>query len=277
MTQIDQRYLRDHQYRDASNLNARIALHRRFSTNSYPFTRWEFDHYVDRAPAMYEPLPEHARVLELGAGPATLWRENLTRVPSGWSITLTDLSPGMLTEARQNLGNAAARFNFREVDAQALPFEDAAFDAVIANHMLYHVPDRARALSEIARVLQPGGRLFAATNGSANMAGSTELRRLYDTDELIEEGKRINSLSFNLENGLEQLESHFSEVNISRYADSLIVDEAEPLVAYIRSGSPTLHDPEKATAFTERIRDEMVRRGGVIEIQKDVGVFIAVK
>ena len=277
MTQIDQSYLRDHQYGDASNLNARIALHRRFSTNDYPFARWEFDHYVDPAPAIYEPLPEAARVLELGTGPATLWRENLPRVPSGWSITLTDLSPGMLEEARQNLGNAAARFDFREVDAQALPFGDEAFDAVIANHMLYHVPDRARALSEIARVLQPGGRLFAATNGSANMAGLTELRRLYDTNELVEEGKQISSWSFNLENGLAQLEAHFTEATISRYADSLVIDEAEPLVAYIRSGSPTLRNPRKIAGFTERIKAEMARRGGVIEMQKDVGMFIAVK
>ena len=44
-------------------------------------------------------------------------------------------------------------------DVQDLPFPDASFDAVIANHMLFHVEDRPRALGEIVRVLRPDGRL----------------------------------------------------------------------------------------------------------------------
>jgi ubiquinone/menaquinone biosynthesis C-methylase UbiE len=59
---------------------------------------------------------------------------------------------------------------FDVIDAQAIPYAGASFDAVVANHMLYHVQDRPRAFSEIRRALKPGGQLFVATNGQDHMA-----------------------------------------------------------------------------------------------------------
>ena len=137
------------QYRTDANLNARIDLHRRFTANSYPWHRWVFDHLAP---------PAAACVLELGCGPGDLWRENADRIPAGWDNTLTDFSEGMVAAAQRNLAEIGRVFAFRQADAQDLPFEAAAFDTVIANHMLYHVPDR-RALAEIRRVLKPGGVL----------------------------------------------------------------------------------------------------------------------
>ena len=55
-------------------------------------------------------------------------------------------------------------------DVQELPFPDGTFDAAVAAWMLYHVPDRDRAISELARVLRPGGRLVAITNGRDHLA-----------------------------------------------------------------------------------------------------------
>src|SRR5262249_55484770 len=139
----DHDYLRTQQYRDAANLNARIALHVLFSANRYGWHRWVFDHLL-------AALDDRARILEVGCGPADLWRKNLRRIPPGWRITLSDFSPGMITEAQQALtGGDLEQFTFVEADAQALPFADEAFDAAVANHMLYHVPDRPRALAEL--------------------------------------------------------------------------------------------------------------------------------
>ena len=151
----DQNRLRT-QYRDATNLSARINLHARFSTNAYGWHRWVFD--------QFEPRP-HWRVLELGCGPGTLWLKNRDRLPEDWDIMLSDFSPGMLEEARRKLASLPHPFAFRQMDAQAIPLPDASLDAVIANHMLYHIPDRQKAFAEIRRVLKPGGRLYAATNG----------------------------------------------------------------------------------------------------------------
>ena len=91
MTKIsDQRYLRADQYRDASKLDARVELHKRFSTNPYGWPRWVFDR-LNIAP--------HSRILELGCGPAYLWSENLERIPAGLSVMLSD--PSYLSAIRE--------------------------------------------------------------------------------------------------------------------------------------------------------------------------------
>jgi ubiquinone/menaquinone biosynthesis C-methylase UbiE len=144
------------QYRDASRLDARIELHQRFSTNPYGLQAWIFDHL---------DLPDEAGILDVGCGPGRLWQENLCRLPERWNITLSDASPGMLAVAERSLGSDR-RFAFRVGDVQHLPFEDESFDAVVANHMLYHAQDRPKALAEISRVLRPSGPLYASTNGT---------------------------------------------------------------------------------------------------------------
>src|SRR5438128_5363777 len=90
---------------------------------------------------------------------------DISRIPAEWDITLSDFSQGMLDEARQRLRESPHQFVFAVVDAQAIPYPDQVFAAVIANHMLYHVPDRPTALAEIRRVLKPGGHFYASTVG----------------------------------------------------------------------------------------------------------------
>src|SRR4030042_248739 len=113
----DKQYLSD-QYRSASNLNARISIHLRFSTNPNGWMRWVFDRL---------DLPPACRLLELGCGPGGLWRENADRIPLGWEITLSDSSPGMLEQARINLEVAGRTFRFEVIDAQSIPFAGGAF------------------------------------------------------------------------------------------------------------------------------------------------------
>jgi SAM-dependent methyltransferase len=88
-------------------------------------------------------------------------------------IVGVDLSIGMLREARRaghgRYAQAARHGLYAQADAQALPFADARFDRVMANHMLFHVPDIERALREMRRVLRPGGRLVLTTNGARFM------------------------------------------------------------------------------------------------------------
>ena len=157
----DQEYLKTDQYKDSSNLDARVEIHKRFSTNPYGWFNWVFDTLLK--------IPANATILELGSGPAYLWKECSNRIPTGWDITLSDLSSGMVDAAWRNLVVTGRNFKFKEIDAQSIPFEDETFDAVIANFMLYHVPDRPQAIAEIKRVLKPGGHLIAATVGDHHL------------------------------------------------------------------------------------------------------------
>src|SRR5215213_9108254 len=195
----DQQYLKTDQYRDSSNLDARAVIHQRFSTNSYGWFRWVFDALLK--------LPEDAKILELGCGHGLLWKENASRIPAGWNITLSDLSSGMLDAAWRNLVVTGRAFQFKEIDAQSIPFEDETFDAVIANHMLYHIPDRTKALQEIKRVLKPGGTLIAATVGNNHMKEMMEYLQQVHADNIWES----YAISFTLENGFEQLKSVFAK------------------------------------------------------------------
>ncbi len=149
MSWIDDRaHLRREQYRDARNLNARVRLHALYSTNAYGWFPWVMDH-ID--------LPPCCSILELGCGPGDLWRANAARIPQGWRITLSDFSPGMLAQTRQNLAPLSRPFHWAVIDAAAIPLADGAVDAVIANHLLYHVPHRPQALSEIRRFIVANG------------------------------------------------------------------------------------------------------------------------
>lgn len=233
------------QYKTAANLDARIALHSRFGTAKTNWYRWLFEHFA---------LPDGARVLELGCGPAKLWRENLGRVPEGWHVTLSDFSAGMIAEAERQLADTGRDFAFRVADAQDLPFEDASFDAVVAVHMLYHVPDQGRALSEVRRVLKPGGRFYASTNSRDHMKEIGDLAAHIADGETLERIRAAHRLgSFRLEDGQEMLKTHFGGVTLYRFENALEVTEAEPLLAYILSATA-------AAELRERPSDEQKRR-----------------
>jgi SAM-dependent methyltransferase len=152
-----------------------------------------------------------------------------------------------------------------------LPFADAQFDGVIANHMLYHVPDLPRGLAEIRRVLKPGGILFAATNGNGHMGEMHELLHRFDPQFTVTPFR----LGFSLENGAALLAPYFVAVELRRYESSLRVTESAALVAYARSMN--MFQPGAEPAFQALLEEELHSHGGVIEINKVTGLFRAVK
>jgi len=261
----DQHYLKTEQYRDATNLNARVELHRRFSANPYGWFPWIFD--------TLETLPSSAYVLELGCGPAHMWKECVDRIPGGWSITLSDLSDGMVDAAWRNLVVTGRAFKYEQIDAQSIPYPDESFDIVIANHMLYHVPDRPKAFAEIRRVLRTGGHMIATTVGDGHLAEINKwLKRVSPDTDFFPFAN-----PFTLNNGLEQLKSFFSQVEIKRIDDNLCVTEIEPLIAYIHSTAKATEISESALAEVRWELENILSEKGNIFITKDSGLFMAVK
>ncbi len=261
----EQTYLLNEQYKDAANLNARIQLHERFSTNPYDWQRWVFD--------QIRAKPKSS-VLEIGCGPARLWLSNFDRIPQGWDITVSDFSPGMIQEAEQNLKIVRHPFTFKQFDVQSIPFRDKSFDVIIANHMLYHVPDIDKALSEIHRVLAPKGHFYAATGGQ------NHLREISDIIRRVEPSYRTGGVPrdiFNLENGGAMLSRHFSHVTMREIDDGLVVTETEPLLAFILSMPvQSFMTDEKLQALRESI-DADIKENGAVRITKSTGMFEAMK
>lgn len=109
------------------------------------------------------------------------------------------------------------------------------FDAIIANHMLYHVPELDMALSEANRILRHGGVFFASTIGQENMREFRELLMscVRDTSLYMEQQDVVGR--FSLENGQSRIAPWFVDVEVRRYVDALAVTEAQPLVAYAQS------------------------------------------
>ena len=117
-------------------------------------SRTEADAWKSALARLLPPAP--AKVLEVGAGTGVM---SLLLAEVGYSVTATDISNGMLDEARRKASDRRLAIAFQIADAEALPFSDGSFDAVFGRHILWTLPHPDRALSEWHRVLQPGGRL----------------------------------------------------------------------------------------------------------------------
>lgn len=112
-------------------------------------------------------------VLEVAIGTG----RNLPFYPEEVRLTGVDISPAMLKIARQRASELGLEVDFREADAQALPFPDASFDTVVCTLSLCNVPDDRKAVAEMKRVLRPGGRLLLLDH----VRSSSRLGRAFQT------------------------------------------------------------------------------------------------
>ena len=249
------------QYADGKNLSTRAGLHAKYSTNPMGLTNWLFNQY------RFEP---GGRILELGCGTGSQWEGWLEELPEGCSLILSDFSPGMVETVRAVYGGMPG-VKAELIDIQQIPYPDGSFDTAIANFMLYHVPDLPRAIGEVRRVLKPGGRFYAATNGNGGLMGfMREAMERCGLDPSV----FARGFSFSLQNGGGLLEPYFAAVERRDYPDALAVTGTADLVDWVRStGGMTGYtegELDKLSAYFEGLR----RRDGVIYIPKECGMFV---
>ncbi len=253
------------QYGDSRKLAARARLNQEYTITETPWFDWV---------AGQLPLQPGSSVLDIGCGPAWFWASIAGMLPDGIDLTLADLSPGMVKEAVQrcqNLPLSAVRGV--EANATELPFADASFDLVIAMHMLYHVRDQEKALAEMHRVLKPGGTLAVTTNG------------IGDTRKLYELGTAFGGTPYNIvatyfgyDAAEQKLLARFGNVTMAEHPATMRITDPEDVFLALTSYPPgdAASEPELAL-FRTRIDEAFAAGGGVIETDKQAGLFISRK
>ncbi|WP_294406762.1 methyltransferase domain-containing protein [uncultured Clostridium sp.] len=208
------------QYKNDKNLKLRSNLHS-YNINKIDWDKWCFDNME---------FPTEGRVLELGCGTGKFWKKNKGRIKEGLNICVSDFSRSMLKSAEENLKEVNHDFTFKEINAECIPYDDCTFDVVIAQHMIYFIPDIDKALKEIKRVLVLGGKFYVTANSKTSMAELNELIENFDA----ESGLNSNGYStrFELENGKEILKKYFSRIDVDILNGRIIVDDPEPVVSY---------------------------------------------
>ena len=254
---IDTEYLRDHQYKDPTNLHARVALHAKHTVAEQPWFEWV---------AAQFNWPPNGDVLEVGCGSGLLWG-NIAPLLPDLHLTLTDISEGMLDAARRAIA-PFANVNLVDAhtcDAQELPFEDDSFDVVVANHMLYHVPDRPRAIHEFARVLRSDGLLMAATNGARHLEQvSNASREVFGWSTMDFVDRR-----FGRSTGGELLDDSFADVEWREYPSTLVCDEPEDVYNFIASSSSVQHTTAQQMQVLRDVIARTFEEGGGVFRSRD--------
>ena len=260
------------QYKNAENVSARIRLHKEYSINKQGWFPWILEQCN---------LKEEMKILELGCGNGALWTENIGKLPKGMEVVLSDISDGMLRDARrvvldllQEQPSLEEVFSFQVFDCEEIPFEENSFDLVIANHLLFYCDDVEQVCREVKRVLKEDGKFVCSTYGRNHMKEITELVQTFDSRILLAAENLYER--FGLENGKSILNNIFPFVDFMRYEDYIELNKPELLLEYILSchGNQNQLLLDKYKEFKNFVT-EKTKYG--FHITKDAGIFISVK
>ncbi len=262
---IDPHYL-DYQYGTAEKLRIRQEAHRLYSETPTDYAAWLFGH-LDAQPGQL--------VLDVGCGPGTFYP---TLHKFGVKILALDASLGMVKEVQaQGMANQWPV----QANAERLPVSDASCDRVMSNHMLYHVPDQVAALTEMRRVLRPGGRVLISTNSQNNHIELLDLHRSA-VAQLGFAASPSTEHRFNTGH-LDLVRSAFPSAVLHEQHAAFAFPTTASALAYYASGIIDLveprpeddsHHPQLLAILGAQI-DAIIAEKGVFRVYKGVGVFVA--
>ena len=269
----DNAYLH-YQYADSEKLRIRQEAHRLYSERTDNFMEWVLD--------QLDPQPGE-RIADVGCGHG-IYHPFLAR--RGAQIVAVDASLGMLTEAIANARrDELLLVSAVQASAEKLPLADGCCDRLMANHMLYHVPDKIAALREMGRVVKPGGRLLVSTNSADNGARMTQLHAEAAGELGLHADSRSLIADFTVESGEPLVRSVFPNAKLVIREDAFLFPSADAFLAYYASMriDALMDGPADGSHRLPTI--EIVRRKvqaiidaeGVLRMSKAVGCFVVEK
>ena len=259
--------LKNVQYRSSANLDARIALHRRYTPPGQDMLDYVWNRYHFAA-------SDH--VLEIGCGTGEFWTHPTCHLPSGIQMFLTDRSPGMIEHARQRLEHLNTGVRFGIADATHLPTPDNTFSVVLAHFMLYHVPAKRKALLEFSRVLSSRGWVGIVLTGPTNM------EKIFDTIRRVAPHANVaktDAALFNAESGDPVIRSVFTTVTRYDYTCTMQIDDPELIIGYAQS-SLIVQALQLNTDFWTQYRACIIaemQRTGTFNVAKNCTLFVCQK
>lgn len=267
---VDRKHLATKAYGDSGNLQARSDIYM-YQQPKVNLPDWVLGQVSWRG---------DERVVDVGCGPGTYLKRLATQ--PGLRLTALDISHGMLRDLEAGWIPGFALPVRAVADVQSIPLADASQDVVLSTHMLYHVPDIARAARDLRRVLRPGGTLLAVTNSDEHTA---ELFELFETALCNVSGNAVEqeslSLRFSRENGAELLGVAFDDVERRDKDSHLVIPSAEPVIRYLnstrQSREPSLPDGitwDMVVAEAERMVEATIAEHGAFSVRTAVSLFI---
>jgi SAM-dependent methyltransferase len=232
---------------DVSLLRAQYADPERLATRQ---SLWRYLPGPTLPERIIDLVPPGSVVADVGCGNG-VYLEHLRRRGTNPTVVGFDRSKGMARDAARFAPTAVA-------DAQAIPLRDASVDVVLCLHMLYHVPDPARALREMRRVLRPGGHMVMTLNGSGHVA---ELKDAMDRAARWVAGTRVDpdwDLQLTTDLAARMVADEFGGVAVVPAGGECVVTEPEVILEYLATWPPRVAGVDDGPIWTE-IRREAAR------------------
>lgn len=256
-------------YETDENLKIRQDTHDKYTVPKTDFARWALETIQWKGTET---------ILDIGTGMGTYYARLVAMVPDV-NYYAIDISHKLL---KSHPANSVVMS-----DVIQMPYPDNMFDVIMANHMLYHVPDIDVALKEIKRVLKPDGKILAATNSIHTMPELQVLMRRaivlltrYGATQV--RPPAFPSDNFALENGTRILAHHFFAVVRHDIPSQLVFTDIEPAIAYLESmrdlRQESLPDDvawEDMMLIMRQQITQLIKHLGKLEINKVSGVLVA--
>ena len=258
------------QYATDDKLRIRQEIHDQYTVPQFDHSKWVLDALKWRGDEV---------ILDVGCGAGRYFDALRTGYPDVTYVGI-DISAGML-EKHPGSGTVSM------ADGMQLPFANGTFDVVMANHMIYHLPDIDEALVEFRRVLKPQGTIAAATNSAQSMPELQVLLRRAIVLLTRSGASQIqpplpDSALFSLESGARQFARHFYAVVRHEMPSKLIFSDIEPVMAYLET-TREMREPQlpedvswdDVMMIMQQQITHLIHHLGELIITKSTGVLVA--